>query len=123
MSFSDCRFLEVSLTKNALASKPSTNGTYELSEIINGKPSWKSATRAIWYYSGKEAKFWMIGLISNMGTKSGGIYAADPTESKYPQEVPNDKWKYHDGSNWQQASSDEITIQCAGKKEQDQIDL
>ena len=37
-------------------------GTYQLSEQINGKPSWKSSTNAIWWYP--EGKGWLIGYIS-----------------------------------------------------------
>ena len=111
MSISDCQcqYLTVNFSKR--------QATYELSENINGKPSWKSETLAIWYRP--KFKTWLIGKVSNIGTSIAGIASVDKTEYDCPQQVPKDKWKYLDGSAWQAASSNDVSFQCTtGKKQQ-----
>ena len=117
MFISDCQCpsLTVTLANDALAEQSDRRGTYQLSENINGKPSWKSGTQAIWYYS--QQKYWMIGPVSEIGTNTGWIYSATDTEYDCPQQVPKDKWKYWDGSKWQKAGSNDVSFQCIGKKE------
>ena len=105
------------MANDALAEQSGRQGTYQLSEKINGKPSWKSGTQAIWYDS--QNKYWTIGLVSEIGTNRGWIYSATDTEYDHPQQVPKDKWKYLDGSAWQNASSNDVSFQCTtGKKQQ-----
>ena len=91
-------------------------GTYQLSGNINGKSSWNLGTQpqAIWY---SPNKYWIFGPISEIGTSSGWIYSATDIEYDCPQQVPKNKGKYYDGSEWQDASSNDVSIQCPGKKE------
>ena len=103
------------MANDALAEQSIRQGTYQLSEEINGKPSWKSATQAIWYYP--DFKDWAIGSLSDIGTNFRGITSVDyNVENDCPQEVPKDKWKYWDGSEWQAASSNDVSFQCTSKK-------
>ena len=98
-------------------------GTYQLYEKINGKLSWKSATHAIWYRP--QSKRWIIGPIASIGEeKAVGIYAFGETDYDCPQQVPNYFGGYWwDGSKWHLASSNDVNIQCTGKKEQYQKNL
>ena len=106
------------MTNEALAKQSSKQGTYQLSEKINGTPSWKSATQAIWYYP--DFNDWMIGPLSSIGTDFRGITSSGDGEYDCPQQVPKDKWKYYDGTEWQVVSSNDVSFQCTGKKEQHQ---
>ena len=115
MSVSDCQCpsLIVSLNNEALAKQSERQDTYRLSEKINGKPSWKSGTQAIWYYP--RYNQWIMGSISNIGTNTGGIYSfVLNTEYVCPQQVPKDKWKYYDGSKWKEVNSNDFSFQCTG---------
>ena len=44
-------------------------GTYQISETLNGKPSWETSAKAIWYSSDINA--WAIGKFFNMSTEFG----------------------------------------------------
>ena len=107
------------MANEVLAEQPNRKGTYQLSETVNGKPSWKSATQAIWY--NPEYKDWFIGDHSDIGTNVAGIYSVASTEYDCPQRVPEDKWKYWDAwqENWQDSSSKDVIIQCTGMTKQD----
>ena len=50
-------------------------GTYELSESVNGKPSWTSQSTAIWY--SQHPKIWVIGNLNDIGQISGTIFRKD----------------------------------------------
>ena len=104
-----------------MAKQRNKQGIYELSETINGKSSWKSATQAIWYYP--EHNIWAIGSLSDIGRiPNWGISSFGPPYTKYdsPQKVPKDKWNYWDGKHFALASSTDIIIQCLGIKENNQ---
>ena len=64
-----------------------------------------------------------------IGTKVGKIYHVQCDDREdctgCPQQVPTDLWVYYDTKlrDWKQASSNEIIVECAGKKEQDQTNL
>ena len=105
------------MANEALAKQSSQQGTYQLSEEINGKPSWKSETQAIWYQP--KFKNWIIGKVSNRGTSIAGIVSVDKTEYDCPQQVPKDAWMYAvvDGTQ-HKASPNDVSIQCTGMKEQ-----
>ena len=102
------------MANEALVHQSDRQGIYQLSQEINGKPSWKSGTQAIWYYP--EYKDWAIGSLSDIGTSIRGITSIGDGEYDCPQQVPKDKWKYYEGSDWQKAGSNDISFQCTGKK-------
>ena len=109
-----CQNLTVSLSNNVLTKQGNRQDTYELSETIHGKPSWKSSTQAIWYYP--EFTDWAIGPLSNIGTNFRGITSVGEEEYDCPQQVPKDKWDFWDGSNWLTANLNDISFQCTGKE-------
>ena len=97
-------------------------GTYEISNTVNGKSSWKQKTHqsekhAIWYNSIR--KSWVIGYNydEDIGTMNALIYSKQRyTEYDCPQQVPKDTWKYYDKSwGWLNANSNDIIIECEGK--------
>merc|ERR1712129_218558 len=71
-----CQTIKITL-KNSSIMKP-YQGTYKKSASVNGKPSWKSQTKAIWYNQGQLgqsiANNWMIGNRNDTGTRRGFIY-------------------------------------------------
>ena len=113
-----CQFLQVILDNEALAYHGDKQGTYGLSEVINGKRSWKSVTHAIWYNS--DFKDWRIGALSENGTNFRGITSIDNEEYDCPQEVPKQRWQYYFGDDVSKSCSTDVSIQCIGKKEQEQ---
>ena len=66
-------------------------GIYEISETINGQPSWIKDNRAIWY---TEANSWVIGGLQYIGSLSCRMYTY-PSSGGLTDEL-ND-WKYYDG--------------------------
>ena len=108
----------MSLANEALAYQWDKQGTYELSEAINGKPSWKSVTQAIWY--NPWLKDWRIGELLSSGANYRGISSIANVEYDCPQQVIKDHWEYYNGSDVPKSYSNDVCIQCTGKKEQDQ---
>ena len=66
-------------------------GIYEISETINGQPSWIKDNRAIWY---TEANSWVIGGLQYIGSLTCRMYTY-PSSGGLTDEL-ND-WKYYDG--------------------------
>ena len=62
------------MKNGALASQGSRQGMYQISDPINGKPSWTSNSRAIWYLL---TEIWFIGDLENIGEDFGSIYTND----------------------------------------------
>ena len=111
-----CQFLQVTLFNEVLAEQSENQGEFELFATINGKPSWKSATQAIWYIqANKGKKRWLIGNLANIGTKNGGIVSYSTEEC--PQLIAKKQWLYWDNKkNWKKASPNDMSVQCIGKK-------
>ena len=64
---------------------------------------------AIWFTS--EHKHWVIGSLSQIGNETGGIYS-NSMEISSIFDVPNDEWKYNNGTTWQFINSSDIEINC-----------
>ena len=104
-----CSTAIVTLKNGALASQGSRQGMYQISDPINGKPSWTSNSRAIWYlFNG----YWFIGDLENIGENYASIYTNDNDGGL---DDTNNQWKYWDGSNWIPASTNDIFINCTSK--------
>ena len=67
-----CQLLQVSLANEVLSQWHIKQGSYQLSDTINGKSSWKSAIGAIWFRPAPEL-YWMIGALEDIGTSKGAI--------------------------------------------------
>ena len=100
-----CSAAILTLKNGALASQGSLQGMYQISDPINGKPSWTTHSLAIWYWQG----YWNIGYLSNIGTNTVGMFASDDYEGL---DDDNNQWKYHVGSDYVLAGANDVSITC-----------
>ena len=80
--------------------------TYNLSMIINGKPSWTSEFQAIWFIP--QWNQWLIGPIDSLGTTKRGIRSSQ--YSKDPQNVVS--WDYFDTKSGWLSGANDILVEC-----------
>ena len=92
------------LKNDVLASKGSLQGIYGVYQTTNGRTSWKSASRAIWFVP--HWNDWAIGELKDIGTKTEGIKSNGDQGDRSPSDVPNEEWN-KDG---------DIIIQCVNDK-------
>ena len=90
------------LKNNVLASKGSLQGIYGVYQTTNGRTSWKSASKAIWY----KYSYWAIGELEDIGKWNRGIKSNGDQGDRSPSDVPNDEWN-KDG---------DIIVQCVNDK-------
>ena len=64
-----CPTIRVELRNEVLELHGELEGTYQLSDMVNGKPSWTSEKFAIWYLP--NPKKWCIGDLGEIGTDYG----------------------------------------------------
>ena len=87
-------------------------GDYQISETVNGKPSWKNGENAIWSVGNN----WMIGYWNKLGEDDGELFAPN----NYGGLADNrNVWKYSvDGRTWITPSdSNDVIISSSGGKE------
>ena len=85
-------------------------GDYQISETVNGKPSWKNGENAIWYVGNN----WIIGYWNKLGEDDGEFFAPNNYGG-----LADDRnvWKYSDGSTWITPSdSNDVIISSSGGK-------
>ena len=104
-----CSTVIVTLKNGALASQGSLQGIYQISDLVNGQPSWTSNSHAIWYSLDYG---WLIGNLDDIGENICFIYGADDYGGL---DDTNNQWNYWDGSNWISAGANEININCTSK--------
>ena len=109
----DCQVLAVSLGSEVLAYQNGRQGLYQKYQKINGRASWISASRAIWYVP--EFKDWAIGNLDNIGTKFRGIASRGDKESQSPLDIPDDHWMYF-ATKWKSPSKSGVSIKCMDRK-------
>ena len=95
-------------------------GSYEVSEKINGKPTWVTHSSAIWY----SQQQWVIGDLSDIGGNSGGIFAYEKGGFSCPYEATIDVIQFYNSlTNIRIDLSKDIAIQCTnpiqGEKNKD----
>ena len=86
--------------------------TFNKAEIVNGKTSWVSSSRAIWY--DPVIQDWKIGNLGNLGTSIGSIVTAvdqNQESIECPYDYPSDVWKYYD-SGWLFTSVGDVIVEC-----------
>ena len=88
--------MRVTLKNKALKSRSYLQGIYQPSSTVNGRPSWTTASSAIWYIP--KFKEWAIGTLDNIGTPYKGIKSEEVDELVDPQNVVS--WQYYTGSEW-----------------------
>ena len=102
----------VSLKNEVAAVKKEFTGDYQISEPVNGKPSWKSGEHAIWYMPSFEP-YWFIGYLNKLGEDDGEFYA--PYKNGGLTDNLN-KWEYTiDWNIW--VDTNDVIVSCSGGKE------
>ena len=97
------------MKNGALASHESLQGIYQISDLVNGQPSWTSNSHAIWY--SLDSYSWLIGNLDGIGENYCYIYGHDNNNGG----LDNNQWNYWDGSAWIPASANDIFINCTSK--------
>jgi len=109
--------LNVTLKNDVLEHQNDFQGTYEISEMVNDKPSWifHENKKAIWY--DLNDKNWSIGTLENFGTSTKAL-ASIGNENLDPPNVPSSKWKYYISKEdvWKEVGDGEVTIKNGGKE-------
>ena len=108
--------MTVSLKNEVAADKKEFTGGYQISETVNGKPSWKSGENAIWY--APVDNNWLIGYLNKLGEDDGELFAPND----YGGLTDNrNVWRYTPswlGFGWIIPSdSNDVIVSCSGGKE------
>ena len=110
----------VNLKNEVYAEKQKFAGDYQISETVNGKPSWKSVTtiNAIWFLPVQNNWMrgsWMIGYWNKLGKDDGQIHASNDYGGL--SDIQN-IWKYKvdDGPWITPSSSNDVIITCSTGK-------
>ena len=99
------------LKNDVLASKGSLQGIYGVYQTTNGRTSWKSGSKAIWFVP--RWNDWAIGDLKNFGAKTWEIKTDDVNRDDSPSDIPNYKWMYYDNIEWiKPGISGDIQIKC-----------
>ena len=85
-------------------------GTYEMSTSVNGKPSWTSQSKAIWYI--QNCNMWVIGPLSSIGKPNGPIY----TTGTLFGANKSSEWNSHIEKTWKKLDKNDFTIECVVRK-------
>jgi hypothetical protein len=104
---SNCTKLKVSLKNYALSYQGTYQDIYQISDdLVGGKPSWISGSKAIWYTNND----WLIGPVSYLGDHIAYFHVDDTSRS-----VTNihNIWQYWNGNSWIIPSDqNDVTITC-----------
>ena len=92
------------LKNDGLSRYGSLQGIYGVYQTTNGRTSWKSASKAIWFVP--RWYDWAIGELEDIGTKNEEIRTFGDFRDKSPSDVPNNEWN-NDG---------DIIVQCVNDK-------
>ena len=92
------------LKNDVLVSKGSLQGIYGVYQTTNGRTSWKSGSKAIWFRPSWNG--WVIGELEDIGTRTYEIDSRINQGDRSPSDVPNDEWN-EDG---------DIIVQCVNDK-------
>ena len=108
--------MTVSLKNEVAADKKEFTGGYQISETVNGKPSWKSGEHAIWYLPIGNA--WIIGYLNKLGVDDAELFAPND----YGGLTDNrNVWRYTPswlGFGWIIPSdSNDVIVSCSGGEE------
>ena len=78
-------------------------GTYEKSALVNGKPSWTSQSKALWYNPSGDN--WYIGNQIIYCTRSAAMYT-------YGRHLGSKYGKYYNGKIWKRLDPIDFSIEC-----------
>ena len=109
--------LSVTLKNDVLKYESNFQGTYEISDMVNGKPSWifHENQRAIWYHP--EQEHWKIGALKNLGKPSSSLHSIVNGDFD-PHNIPSNKWNYYNSKDkvWKVTDKDGVFIENGGKE-------
>ena len=107
-----CKNITVIVKNNASIYQYSREGSYEVSEKINGEPTWVSSSNAIWY--SQSSNTWIIGELSGIGEPYGGVFAYEKGGFSCPYEATIDVIEFYNSQTdtFEPDISNDITIQC-----------
>jgi hypothetical protein len=109
--------LNVTLKNDVLKYESNFQGTYEISDMVNGKPSWifHENKRAIWYHPEQEQ--WNFGALKNLGKPDASFHSIVNGDFD-PHNVPSSKWKYYNSKDkvWKGTDEDGVVIENGGKE-------
>merc|ERR1711976_1147795 len=110
-SVQDCPRLQIDLKNDVLSKQGISQGNYEKHQIVNGRRSWKKATRAVWFV--REVNKWVIGDLKDIGTKTGRI--ASKVDFGDRIDDASNEWDYwsSEDKKWQTVPSGDIIINCS----------
>ena len=105
--------MTVSLKNEVSLHKIEFAGYYQISETVNGRPSWKSGENAIWY-APPVRQSWLIGYWKKLGEYDGEFYALSNGGLTDNRNV----WSYSmNDSTWITPSdSNDVIISSSGGK-------
>ena len=90
-------------------------GIYGLYKRTNGRSSWKSATKAIWYIP--LAQHWAIGDLEDIGTVNSKIVSDTSEIEKTQFDFSRSKWNYPSESDYLFTGDEaDVVIQCVNDK-------
>ena len=98
-----CQTIKITLKNEVLTHCGQCQGTYEKSASVNGKPSWTSQSKALWYNPSGDK--WMIGNQKNIGTRRGFMFT-------YGMPLGSKDGKYSDGKIWKRLDQTDFSIEC-----------
>merc|ERR1711962_657911 len=98
--------VEVKLENDVKLHQGSRAGIYlTLSDLINGKPSYRSGDNYIWFNN--EANAWIFGYIDDIGSLFGGVAAYDNFGGLTDEK---NVWFYSNGEGFKTAGTDDIIV-------------
>ena len=106
-----CQTIKITLKNEVLTYHGQYQGTYEISASINGKPSWKSQSNAIWY----SPKIYTIPnrwRIGNLNDSTGDIF----TSGLLLGANETGKWSYYHEKMFKKIDTNDFSIECIAKK-------
>ena len=81
-----------------------------MSTSVNGKPSWTSQSKAIWYI--QNCNMWVIGPLSSIGKPNGPIY----TTGTLFGANESSEWNSYIEKTWKKLDKNDFTIECVVRK-------
>ena len=111
------------MKNNALTWQPWIDGTYSLSDVVNGKASWTlknsqtGSNQAIWYLP--KHNEWAIGPLEKIGSNESVLISFGGQGSLDLLDVPSQKWEVwnDDHELWHTVARNDVAIQCKGIKQ------
>ena len=105
-----CKNITVIVKNNASLYQSSHEGSYKVSEIINGEATWVLYSKAIWY----SHPMWVIGDVSGIGSPAGEIFSSGKNgRFSCPYEATNVIEIFSSNTNTiLDGTLHDITIQC-----------